>query len=33
MKVLAYDPFLTQEKALELGVEKVNLDYLLGTQI
>ena len=30
MKVLAFDPFLTQEKASELGVEKVNLDYLLS---
>lgn len=29
MKVMAYDPFLTQEKASELGVEKVDLDYLL----
>ena len=30
MKVVAYDPFLTEERAVELGVEKVNLDTLLG---
>ena len=29
MKVAAYDPFLTQERAVELGVEKVELDELL----
>ena len=29
MKVLAYDPFLSPERALELGVEKVGLDDLL----
>ncbi len=29
MKVLAFDPFLTQDKASELGVEKVDLHYLL----
>ena len=29
MKVLAYDPFLIQEKASELGIEKVDLEYLL----
>jgi D-3-phosphoglycerate dehydrogenase len=29
MKVVAYDPFLTPERALELGVEKVELDELL----
>ena len=29
MKVLAFDPFLTKEKASELGVDKVKLDYLL----
>jgi D-3-phosphoglycerate dehydrogenase len=29
MKVIAYDPFLTPERALELGVEKVELDQLL----
>ncbi|NBN79792.1 phosphoglycerate dehydrogenase [Microvirga tunisiensis] len=30
MKVLAYDPFLTAERALDLGVEKVDLDGLLA---
>src|SRR4051794_9095278 len=29
MKVVAYDPFLSPERALELGVEKVELDALL----
>ena len=29
MKVIAYDPFLTPERAVELGVEKVELDALL----
>ena len=29
MKVIAYDPFLSPEHALELGVEKVELDDLL----
>ncbi|MFC7535773.1 phosphoglycerate dehydrogenase [Sphingomonas sp. GCM10030256] len=29
MKVIAFDPFLTPERALELGVEKVELDELL----
>jgi D-3-phosphoglycerate dehydrogenase len=29
MKVIAYDPFLTPERAIELGVEKVELDELL----
>jgi D-3-phosphoglycerate dehydrogenase / 2-oxoglutarate reductase len=29
MKVVAFDPFLTPERALELGVEKVELDDLL----
>ncbi|MEQ8656737.1 MAG: phosphoglycerate dehydrogenase [Hyphomicrobiales bacterium] len=29
MKVVAYDPFLTDERAVELGVEKVELDTLL----
>src|SRR6476620_7810953 len=29
MKVIAYDPFLSPERALELGVEKVDLDELL----
>jgi D-3-phosphoglycerate dehydrogenase / 2-oxoglutarate reductase len=28
MKVIAYDPFLTEERALDLGVEKVGLDEL-----
>ena len=28
MKVLAYDPFLTEERAVELGVEKVHLHEL-----
>ena len=30
MKVIAYDPFLTPERALEMGVEKVTLDDLLA---
>ncbi|OYV38394.1 MAG: phosphoglycerate dehydrogenase [Acidocella sp. 20-61-6] len=30
MKVLAYDPFLTEAKAVELGVEKSDLDTLLA---
>ncbi len=30
MKVLAYDPFLSQEKADEIGVEKVELDDMLA---
>lgn len=29
MKVIAFDPFLTQERAEEIGVEKVELDELL----
>jgi D-3-phosphoglycerate dehydrogenase len=29
MKVIAYDPFLTPERAIELGIEKVELDELL----
>jgi D-3-phosphoglycerate dehydrogenase / 2-oxoglutarate reductase len=29
MRVVAYDPFLTSERALQLGVEKVELDKLL----
>jgi D-3-phosphoglycerate dehydrogenase len=29
MKVVAYDPFLSPERALELGVDKVELDELL----
>ena len=31
MKVLAYDPFLTEEKALELQVRKVEFDELLSS--
>jgi len=30
MKVVAYDPFLTPERAIEMGVEKVTLDELLA---
>jgi D-3-phosphoglycerate dehydrogenase len=30
MKVVAYDPFLTPERAIEIGVEKVTLDELLA---
>ncbi|HWK40775.1 MAG TPA: phosphoglycerate dehydrogenase [Croceibacterium sp.] len=30
MKVVAYDPFLSPERAVELGIEKVELDELLG---
>ena len=30
MKVVAYDPFLTPERAIEMGVEKVDLDGLLS---
>ncbi|MBO9581614.1 MAG: phosphoglycerate dehydrogenase, partial [Sphingobium sp.] len=30
MKVVAFDPFLTPERALEMGVEKVDLDTLLA---
>ncbi len=30
MKVIAYDPFLTQDRAIELGIEKVDLDTLLS---
>jgi D-3-phosphoglycerate dehydrogenase len=29
IKVVAYDPFLTEERAIELGVEKADLDTLL----
>ncbi|WP_230293575.1 phosphoglycerate dehydrogenase [Croceicoccus sp. Ery5] len=29
MKVVAYDPFLTEERAVELGVEKVDLEALI----
>src|SRR5271163_3409024 len=30
MKVVAYDPFLSQERAADLGVDKVDLDELLA---
>ena len=30
MRVLAYDPFLTEERARDLGVQKVELDQLLA---
>jgi D-3-phosphoglycerate dehydrogenase / 2-oxoglutarate reductase len=30
MKVIAYDPFLTPERAVDLGIEKVELEVLLG---
>ncbi len=30
MKVIAYDPFLSENRALDLGVEKVDLDALLA---
>jgi D-3-phosphoglycerate dehydrogenase len=30
MRVVAYDPFLTEERAVELGVDKVELDELLA---
>ncbi|RJF93292.1 phosphoglycerate dehydrogenase [Sphingomonas cavernae] len=30
MKVVAYDPFLTPERAVEMGIEKVALDELLA---
>src|SRR4051794_8156949 len=30
MKVVAFDPFLTPERAIDLGVEKVELDQLLA---
>ncbi len=30
MKVVAFDPFLTAERAVEMGVEKANLDTLLA---
>lgn len=29
MKVIAYDPFLTEDRSVELGIEKVDLDSLL----
>src|SRR5690606_11717016 len=30
MKVVAFDPFLSPERAVEIGVEKVELDQLLA---
>ncbi len=30
MKVIAYDPFLTEDRAIEMGIEKVDLDTLLN---
>src|SRR5690606_31639962 len=30
MKVIAYDPFLSPERAVDIGVEKVELDDLLA---
>jgi D-3-phosphoglycerate dehydrogenase / 2-oxoglutarate reductase len=30
MRVIAYDPYLSEKRALELGVEKVEVDDLLG---
>lgn len=30
MRVVAFDPFLTPERAIEIGVEKLELDELLG---
>jgi len=30
MKVVAYDPFLTEDRAVEMGVEKADLDTLLA---
>ena len=30
MKVVAFDPFLTEDRAVEMGVEKVDLDTLLA---
>ena len=30
MKVIAYDPYLSEEHALDLGVEKVDLDTMFG---
>ncbi|HTM96176.1 MAG TPA: hydroxyacid dehydrogenase, partial [Croceibacterium sp.] len=30
MKVVAYDPFLTEERAVEMGVEKVDLETLVS---
>jgi len=33
MKVIAFDPFLTPERAEEIGVEKVELEQLLPAPI
>src|SRR3546814_13731779 len=33
MKVVAFDPFLTPERAVEMGVEKADLDTLLAKEI
>jgi D-3-phosphoglycerate dehydrogenase len=33
MHVLAYDPFLSKERAEEMGVTKVELDELLSAPI
>src|SRR3984957_3293268 len=30
MRVIAFDPYLTEQRALDLGVEKVELDELLA---
>ncbi len=30
MKVIAYDPFLTEDRAVELGIEKVDLEAMLA---
>jgi len=30
MKIVAFDPFLTEERAVEIGVEKVTLDEMLA---
>ncbi len=30
MKVIAYDPFLSPERAVDLGIEKVSLDALFA---
>ena len=30
MRVVGYDPYLTEDRAQKIGVEKVELDILLG---